>query len=109
MHQSIEFPLFDTPRHHGTEYFAKWTPSFDLDSQFITDANGFDLITREVWKVDSGAFSSSFYPVDASITVNDSEKKIAMTIWNDRPQAGSVHNDDKSIKLLIDRRLKSKD
>ena len=31
-----------------------------------------------------------------------------MTIWNDRPQAGSVHA-DKSIRLLVERRIRTGD
>ena len=30
------------------------------------------------------------------------------TVWNDRPQAGSVHYDG-SLKLLIDRQIKTQD
>ena len=33
----------------------------------------------------------------------------ALTIWNDRPQAGSVHAENKSILLLVDRQLKTRD
>ena len=40
--------------------------------------------------------------------MTDFNRLNSITIWNDRPQAGSVH-DDKSIKLLIDRKIKSND
>ena len=75
----------------------------------MTDANGYDIVTRDVFKSESGPFASSFYPVDASITINDKAGKNALTVWNDRPQAGSVHAVDSSIKLLIDRKLETFD
>lgn len=75
---------------------------------YFTDANGFDLIERSVMRTDIDYFTKELYPVDASITMQDYAKTRAFTVWNDRPQAGSVH-DDKSIKLLIDRRTKQHD
>ena len=36
------------------------------------------------------------------------EEGNSLTIWNDRPQAGSVHYDG-GLKLLIDRRVKTRD
>ena len=47
-------------------------------------------------------------PVDVSITARDESKKKAFTVWNDRPQAGAVHY-DKSVKLLIERAVRTKD
>ena len=87
--------------------FAIWSPLFDgkgLDSEFVTDANGLELITRSVYVKDSAPVSSSFYPVTTTISASDKETRVAMTIRNDRPQAGSVHYDG-TIKLLIDRRV----
>ena len=107
LYQKIELPLFKGAI--GREFFAKWTSEYSfLDSQYLTDANAYDLVARDVFKSGSGAFSSSFYPIDNSITMTDFDKLNSITIWNDRPQAGSVH-DDKSIKLLIDRNIKSND
>ena len=62
---------------------------------------------REVFKGDK-PFAASFYPVTCSITMDDWEETNSFTVWNDRPQAGSVHYDG-SIKLLIDRRIRSND
>ena len=84
LYQTIELPEYDAPT--GREFFAKWTPDFEyIDSQFLTDANGYDLISREVFKSGSGAFSSSFYPVDSSITITDFARRSSLTVKNDRP------------------------
>ena len=73
VHQMIEFPRFDIKGAPGREYFAKWTPSYhEIHQKYMTDANGFDIMSRDVYQKDSTDFSSSFYPVDASITVTDS-------------------------------------
>lgn len=68
--------------------FAIWSPLFDgkgLDSEFVTDANGLELITRSVYVKDSAPVSSSFYPVTTTISASDKERRVAMTIRNDRP------------------------
>ena len=66
-------------------------------------------MTRNVVPADQKAyFSSTFYPVDSSITLSDSLGEKSLTVWNDRPQAGAVHYDG-SLKLLIDRAPKTKD
>ena len=96
---------------NGREIFAIWRPSFgsnDLSFDYLTDANGIELMTRRVFEKDSGAFSSSFYPITSLISMSDADKENAFTVWNDRPQAGSVHYDG-GMKLLIDRRVSSID
>ena len=66
-------------------------------------------MNRHVYsQYDDTYYSASFYPVDSSITMGDSADKMSFTVWNDRPQAGSVAY-DKSIKLLIDRRVRTSD
>ena len=54
----------------GQEVFAKWVPEFvTLSHNFVTDANGYDLVSHSVYKGDrSSAFEASFVPVTASIT-----------------------------------------
>ena len=43
----------------GKEVFAKWIPHFDsISSKFLTDANGFDLITRKVNHDENSYFSA---------------------------------------------------
>lgn len=64
---------------------------------------------RPVYRLGSDeGFAHSFFPVDASITMSDYEENRAFTVWNDRPQAGSVHS-DKSITLLVQRYVKTND
>ena len=57
---------------------------------------------------DNLAFSETFRPVDSVIKMCDHKKTTMLSVWNDRPQAGAVH-DDGTMKLLIDRRTKLQD
>ena len=71
IHQRIELALPDKARV-SQEVFAKWTPDFEtISHSYMTDANGYDLVEREVFHLGSAAFSSSFYPVDSSISITD--------------------------------------
>ena len=74
----------------------------------MTDANGYDIMERDVFRLGSAAFSSSFVPVDCSISVNDYQQKQSFTVWNDRPQGGSVHSDG-SIIINVQRYIKTID
>jgi len=78
----------------------------------LTDAQGYALMTRTVYNdEDDTEFAEHFYPVDSLISVADAAGRRSFTVWNDRPQAGSVHSNQKSggIKLLIDRRVRTND
>lgn len=67
------------------------------------------MVKRKVFdEVDEAPFASTFYPIDSVISMSDKEKVNSLTIWNDRPQAGTVHYDGR-MKLLIDRRTKLRD
>ena len=108
VHLQIELPRMD-PATSGREFFALWTPTYSVMSdEYLTDANGFDIVTRQVYKNNSGPFSASFYPVTSSITMGDLQGQNSFTVWNDRAQAGSVHKEG-GIKLLIDRRVRTND
>ena len=72
---------------------------------FLTDANAYDLVSRPV---ESGSFAGTFVPVDSQITIKNSHHTNSFKVWNDRPQAGSVHP-DKSIKLLVQRAITTND
>jgi len=41
---------------------------------YFTDANGFDLIERDVMRTDVDYFTKELYPVDASITMQNYAK-----------------------------------
>ena len=76
---------------NGREFFAEWMPHFDNDmttrdigQTYLTDANGLELMTREVFVDQSASFASSFYPVTSMISVSDASQENALTIWNDR-------------------------
>ena len=79
-----------------------------LGSHYVTDANGLELMKRDVFVDYSASFSSSFYPVNTMISAFDRGAQQAFSVWIDRPQAGSVHETG-GLKLLIDRRVASKD
>jgi len=64
---------------------AIWTPQFKaIDQEYVTDANGLELITRKVFGKNSAAVSSSFFPVTSMISMGDQNKITALTVWNDR-------------------------
>ena len=97
------------PNSSGREVLAVWKPEFKaIDPEYVTDANGLELITRKVFIKNSAAVSSSFFPVTSVISMGNQNKTTALTVYNDRSQAGSVHYDG-SLKILIDRRVKTND
>ena len=88
LQQRIDLPRFAINEQvGGREVFAKWTPDYEsISEDYLTDVNGFSLIKRKVFQKETpDYFASSFYPIDASITIKDSSDKRSMTIWNDRP------------------------
>ena len=50
LYQQVTLPRFHVGQFEdGKEIFAKWTPHFDeVSSEYLTDSNGFDLITRKI-------------------------------------------------------------
>ena len=98
----------------GREIFATWTPKFKIDRgqirfEYYTDSNAFELGKRPIRdESDNLAFSETLRPVDSVIKMCDHKKTTMLSVWNDRPQAGAVH-DDGTMKLLIDRRTKLQD
>ena len=90
IHQKVELPRMNYDLEGGREIFASWQPVFKKDSgystEFMTDANGLELVSRPVYRDNEDiAFSSSFYPVTSMISMSDYEKKTALTVYNDRP------------------------
>ena len=66
----LELPRVD-PNIYGREIFAMWTPTpyQSFSDEFLTDVNGFDFVSREVYQEKSGPFAASFYPVTSVISV----------------------------------------
>ena len=90
IHQKIELPRLVYSKKSGREVFASWLPVFKQDSkfgaEFLTDANGLELVTRPVYRDNEDVtFSSSFYPVTSMISMSDIDKESALTVYNDRP------------------------
>lgn len=88
IHQHVVLPRLPYNPKGGREIFATWTPLLDqndsLAEDFITDANGLELMSRPVFVNKSADFSSSFYPVTSMISLKSEEGK-SLTVWNDRP------------------------
>ena len=51
-----------------------------MASDFLTDANGYELISRPV---ESENFAATFVPVDSQITIKNSEYTKSFKVWND--------------------------
>ena len=116
IHQTVTIPRIQCSADNSREIFGVWTPYFDrtqafrsdqISDEYITDAQGLELIKRKVYQDKSEEFSKVFFPVDAVISMSDRNNKNSLTVWNDRPQAGAVmsNSDSGGIKLLIDRRV----
>ena len=46
----MDMPRFRDVKLGGAEIFASWTPAYEeISQEFLTDANGFDLMTRKVY------------------------------------------------------------
>ena len=97
-------------RGAGREVFAVWTPVMEggISSEYLTDTNCFELVERTVSSKYSTPFAATLFPVDSSISAQNSSKEKIFTVWNDRAQAGAVHYDG-TIKLLVDRRIMTTD
>ena len=119
IHQKIQLPRLNFPEKAGREILASWQPIFtdengDKDKKkshlFHTDANGFELIQRRVAGENSlnYSFAKTFYPVDSVIKYHNQKHNHTISVWNDRPQAGTVHYDG-NVRLLIDRRNQLQD
>ena len=95
------------PNSSGREVLAVWKPEFKaIDPEFVTDANGLELTTRKVFIKSSAEVSSSFFPMISVFSKGSQKKTTALTVYNDRSQAGSDHYDG-YLELLIDRRVKT--
>lgn len=50
LHQTIDLPFYNERSEGDSEIFAVWTPAYEkISNQFFTDANGFDMKTRDVY------------------------------------------------------------
>ncbi|KAL5280981.1 MAN2B1.2 family protein [Megaselia abdita] len=92
----------------GKEVISKFSSNIKSDKIFYTDSNGRDMMKRVRFsREDFEALyneteSSNYYPVTASIALEDS--KIRMAVLNDRAQGGSSLSDG-SLELMVHRRL----
>ena len=58
VHHKVDLPRFEFEKQNGREIFATWKPFYDpiesayasISNEFVTDANGLELINRTVWK-----------------------------------------------------------
>ena len=90
--------------------FASWKPFYDdesdqvIDSTYLTDVNGLQIMKRDVEDDEKPWFESQLVPINSVISVKDAAKIRDLTVRNDRPQGGLVWKDG-TIKLNIDRRF----
>jgi hypothetical protein len=113
----------------GKDVVVMWKmyDGFDANGTFRTDANGWATMTRKVRttfdakiydemmdshnkpsknSVWSRFIGRNFYPVDSSISMDDTKSNKRVTIMNDRAQGGSADLSVKgSIELIQNRRL----
>ena len=93
-----------------------WTPEPRRtdNNTFLIDSNGLELLEKAVITSDSTPYARYLYPVTSTIALKSQASKMAFIVKNDRPQAGTVRQnqtDNKtcSISLLIDRRMTTHD
>ncbi|CDW71653.1 glycosyl hydrolases family 38 protein [Stylonychia lemnae] len=119
---TIEFEVYmdEIPSDQGAQeitvnFKEKETNSkkkqLDNGQVFYTDSNGLEMQRRELNKKPNFQYKTNavkafnFFPVTSSIAIVDNQKKMQMTIMNDRAQGGSYDDKSKSIELLFNRRI----
>ena len=48
IHQTLVMPRSNADMDNSREIFAVWAPNFDLSTEFLTDAQGLELMKRKV-------------------------------------------------------------
>ena len=80
---------------------------------FYTDANGLEMMKRTIDKfvykeTEPDSTASNFYPVTSFISIQDENNKNKVTVFNDRPQAGTGYLPG-SIILILQRKTYGSD
>lgn len=96
----------------GKDVILRYTTDLINNNVFYTDSNGRQTIKRirnrrASWKYEQiRPVVGNYYPVTARIFIEDKEKNIRFSVFNDRSQGGSSLADGE-IELMIHRRLVS--
>jgi hypothetical protein len=87
----------DTDNGIGREIVSRFTiDDFDNADTFYTDANGRELLKRQLnkrydYEYDSTLepIASNYYPITSKIVLKDGNKNLEVALLNDRAQGGS--------------------
>jgi lysosomal alpha-mannosidase len=87
----------DTDNGIGREIVSRFTINdFDNADTFYTDANGRELLKRQLnkrydYEYDSTLepIASNYYPITSKIVLKDENKNLEVALLNDRAQGGS--------------------
>lgn len=94
----------------GKEIVALYKTDLDTGNSWKTDSNGRQLLQRRVnfrpsWKLQvHEPVSGNYYPVNSRLVLEDTARRLAMSVLTDRTQGGtSLQNG--SAELMVHRRL----
>jgi len=94
----------------GKEVISRFDTSLSNNKVFYTDANGREVLRRQVNHRDTWNFNNSepvagnYYPVNSRIYIQDDAKQAQFTVLTDRSQGGAGLSDG-SVELMVHRRL----
>ncbi|XP_074108776.1 lysosomal alpha-mannosidase II isoform X1 [Cotesia typhae] len=98
----------------GREIVTKYSSNLQSDGTFYTDSNGREMIKRRrnyrpSWNVTlEEPIAGNYYPVTAKIYLEDVEKKVRVSLLNDRAQGGTSMLDGE-LEVMLHRRLLNDD
>lgn len=93
-----------------------WCPGLNNNGTFYSDANGLQmqkrvLNHRDTWDLQLAPWmniTANYFPVASAIAAKDLNRKIQMTVMNDRTEGGSVIKNGR-IELMQNRRMNGED
>ncbi|XP_028032101.1 lysosomal alpha-mannosidase-like [Bombyx mandarina] len=94
----------------GKDVFLRYTTDLGNDGAFYTDANGRQTLKRlrnlraTYEPVNMDAIPGNLYPVTSKIYIEDEQKNLRFSIFNDRAQGGTSLTDGE-LDLMIIRRI----
>jgi lysosomal alpha-mannosidase len=102
----------DTDNGIGREIVSRFTINdFDNADTFYTDANGRELLKRQLnkrydYEYDSTLepIASNYYPITSKIVLKDENKNLEVALLNDRAQGGSSLESGQ-VEIMVHRRL----
>ncbi|XP_034939557.1 lysosomal alpha-mannosidase isoform X1 [Chelonus insularis] len=98
----------------GKEVIIKYESNLKSKNTFYTDSNGREMLMRvrnyrPTWNLSlEEPVAGNYYPVTSKIFLEDKERKMRLTILNDRAQGGSSMADGE-LEVMLHRRLLNDD